>query len=91
MSSPLDRYVSRIEEACGERGDYIVILRYDKQREALERILSRCEVEKTISGIMIKAAYRGLSLTLFTTGKILLKGVRDRVEAERTLMELLSD
>ena len=91
MSSPLDRYVSRIEEACGERGDYIVILRYDKQREALERILSRCKVEKTISGIMIKAAYRGLSLTLFTTGKILLKGVRDRGEAERTLMELLSD
>ena len=91
MSSPLDRYVSRIEEACGERGDYIVILRYDKQGEALKKILSRCEVERNISGIMIKAAYRGLSLTLFTTGKILLKGVKDRGEAERTLMELLSD
>ena len=91
MSDPLDRYVSRIEEACGEKGDYIVILRYDKQREALERILSRCKVEKTISDVMIKANYRGLSLTLFTTGKILLKGVKDRVEAERFLMELLSD
>ncbi len=91
MSSPLDKYVSRIEEACGEKGDYIVILRYDKQREALKKILSRCEVEKTISGIMIKAAYQELSLTLFTTGKILLKGVKDRAEAERFLTELLSD
>jgi len=91
LSSPLDKYVSRIEEACGEKGDYIVILRYDKQREALKKILSRCEVEKTISGIMIKAAYQELSLTLFTTGKILLKGVKDRAEAERFLTELLSD
>lgn len=90
MSSPLDKYVSRIEEACGEKGDYIVILRYDKQGEAMKRILSRCEVEKTISGIMIKAAYRELSLTLFTTGKILLRGVKDRAEVERFLTELLS-
>ena len=91
MSSPLEDYVSRIDEACGEEGDYVVILRYDRLREALKRILAKCRVEKDISGMMIRASYKGRGLTLFATGRLLLKGIGERGEAESLLRELLSD
>ncbi len=91
MTDPIDEYVSRIERACGEEDDYVVVLRYERCREALERILSRCRVEKTISGIMTRASYERVTLTLFPTGKILLKGVGDEGEAENLLRELLRD
>lgn len=90
MGDILNEYVSRIEEACGEEGDYVIVLRYDKRGEGLERILSRCMVERTVFGVMTRASYKGRSLTLFATGKILLKGIKDRVEAERLLEELLA-
>jgi hypothetical protein len=91
MRAPLNDYVSQIEEACGEEGDYVIILRYIKRREAMDKILSRCKVERTVSGVMVKASYKGRELSLFTTGKILLKGIEEREEVERLLEELLSN
>ena len=35
----LEEYVSRIEKACGEGRDFIVILKYAKREEAIKRII----------------------------------------------------
>ncbi|NIU84323.1 MAG: hypothetical protein GWN64_12835 [Candidatus Thorarchaeota archaeon] len=86
----LKEYVSRIEEACGEGRDFIVILKYSKRKEAIKRILAKCKVEHTLSRVMTKGKYRDKDLSVFVTGKLILKGLKGRKEAEEILEELLT-
>ncbi len=90
MSGLVREFVARVEEACGEEGDFVVILRHGKVREAMDRALSKCTVEKSISGIMVKGTWMGKEVTLFATGRMLLKGFKDKTEVESFLEELLS-
>jgi len=86
----LNEYVSRIEEACGEQKDFIVILKYAKREEAMKRILEKCEIESTLSGVLTKGRYKDKELSVFRTGKLVLKGLKERKEAEEILQELLT-
>ena len=90
MSGLGREFVARVEEAGGEEGDFVVILRHGKVREAMDRALSKCTVEKSISGIMVKGTWMGKEITLFATGRMLLKGFKDKTEVESFLEELLS-
>ncbi len=85
----LEQYVSRIEEACGEGQDFIVIIKHTKREEAIRRILEKCNVERTLSRVMTKGSYLGKDLSVFVTGKIVLKGLEGRREAEEILEQLL--
>lgn len=86
----LKEYVSRIEEACGEGRDFIVILKYAKREEAVRRILEKCKVERTFSKVMIMGKYKNKEISVFITGKLILKGLTGRKEAEEILEELLT-
>ena len=86
----LNEYVSRIEEACGEQKDFIVILKYAKRKEAMKRILEKCEIGSTLSGVLTKGRYKDKELSVFRTGKLILKGLKERKEAEEILQELLA-
>jgi len=86
----LKEYVSRIEEACGEGRDFIVILKYAKREEAVRRILEKCKVERTFSKVMIMGKYKNKDISVFITGKLILKGLKGRKEAEEILEELLT-
>jgi hypothetical protein len=86
----LGEYVSRIEEACGEGRDFIVILKYAKRREAIRKILEKCEVGRSFKGILTRAKYKGKEVSVFITGKLLLKGLTGRKNAEKILEELLA-
>jgi len=86
----LKEYVSRIEEACGEGRDFIVILKYAKREEAVRRILEKCKVERTFSKVMIMGKYKNKEISVFITGKLILKGLKGRKEAEEILEELLT-
>ena len=86
----MKEYVSRIEEACGEGRDFIVILKYAKREEAIEKILGKCEIERTFSKVMMKGKYKDKAVSVFVTGKLILKGLDGRKEAEETLEELLA-
>ena len=85
----LKEYVSRIEEACGEGRDFIVILKYAKREEAVRRILEKCKIERTFSKVMIMGKYKNKDISVFITGKLILKGLKGRKEAEEILEELL--
>lgn len=82
--------MSRIEEACGEEKDVIVILKYTKKDEALQKIVGKLEVKQTFSGIMTKGKYKDIEISVYTTGKLLIKGLRGKEEAEELLEELLA-
>ena len=86
----LKEYVSRIEEACGEGQDFIVILKYAKREEAVRRILEKCRIERTFSKVMIMGKYKDKEISVFITGKLILKGLKGRKEAEEILEELLT-
>jgi len=86
----LKEYVSRIEEACGEGRDFIVILKYAKREEAVRRILEKCRIERTFSKVMMMGKYKNKEISVFITGKLILKGLKGRKEAEEILEELLT-
>ena len=86
----LEEYVSRIEEACGEGRDFIVILKYAKREEAVRKILEKCKIERTFSKVMIMGKYKDKDISVFITGKLILKGLKGRKEAEEILGELLA-
>ncbi|UCG44533.1 MAG: hypothetical protein JSV58_03775 [Candidatus Bathyarchaeota archaeon] len=83
-------YVSRIEEACGEGRDFIVILKHAKREEAIKKILAKCEIDRSFSRIMMKGKYKDKAISIFVTGKLILKGMNGRRAAEETLEELLT-
>lgn len=86
----LEEYVSRIEEACGEERDFVVILKYAKREEAMKRILQKCTIERTLSGVLTTGRYKNKEVSVFRTGKLIIKGLKERKEAEEFLEELLT-
>jgi len=90
MSSVLREFVARVEEACGEEGDFVTTIRYGKVKEAMDRVLSKCAIERSISHLLVKGTWRGKEITLFATGRMFLKGFKDKTEVESFLEELLS-
>ena len=86
----LKEYVSRIEEACGEGQDFIIILKYAKREEAIKRILDKCEIERSFSGVMTQGKYKDKGISVFVTGKLIIKGLKGRREVEEILEELLT-
>jgi hypothetical protein len=89
-STLLKEYISRIEEACGEGRDFIVILRYAKREEAVKKILDKCKIERTFSKVMTMGKYKDKDISVFITGKLIIKGLKGRKEAEEILEELLA-
>ena len=86
----LNEYVSRIEEACGEGRDFVVILKYAKREEAIKRILEKCKIERIFSGVMTQGKYNDKSISVFVTGKLIIKGLKGKEEAEGILEGLLA-
>ena len=86
----LNEYVSRIEEACGGEKDFVVILKYAKKDEAMKKILEKCAIKQTLSGVLIKGVYKDKEVSVFRTGKVIIKGLKERKEAEQMVEELLT-
>jgi len=82
----LQEYVGRIYKACG--GEIVAILKYAKQKEAVKKILEKCNVERTITEALTTGTYKGKEFSLSMTGQLILKGVEDESEAEEILKEL---
>jgi len=82
--------VNRIEEACGEGRDFIVILKYAKRGEAIRKILEKIKTEHTLSRVMTKGRYENKDVSIFVTGKLIIKGLEGRTEAEEILEKLLA-
>ncbi|MCX8189180.1 MAG: hypothetical protein N3F64_05665 [Nitrososphaeria archaeon] len=83
------KYVSHVEEACGEEKDIIVMLKYDTKDEAINKILKRGKIVKSIANVVYELSYDDKVLRLYNTGNILMKKFKDRKEAEEVLKQLL--
>jgi ribonuclease HIII len=85
----VEDYVARIEGTCGAESDVIVVFRYEKKDEAIANIMKKAKLKSTIAGIIFELTFEGLSFRLYTSGKAIFRGIKDRRELTDLLTRLL--
>jgi ribonuclease HIII len=87
--STIDDYVSRIEGTCGAESDVIVVLKYEKKDEAIANILKKATLKNTIAGIIFELSFQDMSFRLYSSGKAIFRGVKNKQELNELLARLL--
>ena len=85
----IDDYVARIEGTCGAESDVIVVFKYEKKDEAIANILKKAKLKNTIAGIIFELTFQDMSFRLYTSGKAIFRGIKNKEELNRILKELL--
>jgi hypothetical protein len=85
----VDDYVSRIEGTCGAESDVIVVFKYEKKDEAIANILKRAKLKNTIAGVIFELTFQDMSFRLYTSGKAIFRGVKNKQELNQLLANLL--
>jgi TATA-box binding protein (TBP) (component of TFIID and TFIIIB) len=83
----VEDYVARIEGTCGDEKGVIVTFKYDKKDEAIARISKKATLKSSIAGIITEFVFQDISFRVFSSGKAIFKGVKNR----EALQEILSD
>lgn len=68
-------YVARIEETCGEDKSAVVTFKYDKKDEAIAKIRNKAQLKNSLSGIIFEFAFQGISFRVFSSGKVVFRGI----------------
>jgi TATA-box binding protein (TBP) (component of TFIID and TFIIIB) len=87
--STVEDYVARIEETCGEEKGAVVTFKYDKKDEAVAKIMKKAELKNSISGIIFELAFQGTAFRMFSSGKVIFKGVKNKEAVHDILSALL--
>jgi ribonuclease HIII len=82
----VDDYVSRIEGTCGAESDVIVVFKYEKKDEAIANILKKATLKNKIAGIIFELTFQDMSFRLYSSGKAIFRGVKNKQE----LMDFLA-
>lgn len=85
----IKEYVKSIEPVCGDEKEFIVILNYEKQKEAVKKIIGKGKILSTIAGILTKLQYENKELKI-TGNKILIKNVQSVDEVKELLNKLFT-
>ena len=85
----IDDYVAQVEGTCGAEKDVIVIFKYEKKDEAIANILRKATLKNTIAGIIFELTFEDLSFRLYTSGKAIFRGIKNKTELTELLTKLL--
>ena len=85
----IDDYVSRIEGTCGAESDVIVVLKYEKKDEAIANILKKATLKNKIAEIIFELTFQDMSFRLYSSGKAIFRGVKNKQELNELLAKLL--
>ena len=85
----VDGYVSRIDGTCGKEKDVIVTFKYEKRDEAIKTILGRASLKKSLAGIIFELEFKNHSFRLYSSGKIIFRGLESKSELNAILSALL--
>jgi TATA-box binding protein (TBP) (component of TFIID and TFIIIB) len=78
-----------VEGTCGAEKDVIVFFKYEKKDEVIANILKKATVNNKIAGIIFELTFEGFSFRLYTSGKAIFRGVKNRDELNRVLAAML--
>ena len=87
--STVSDYVARVEGTCGAESDVIVVLKYEKKDEAIANILKKATVKNKIAGIIFELTFQDTSFRLYTSGKAIFRGVKNKQDLMDFLAKLL--
>ncbi len=87
--SATDDYIARIEGTCGAESDIIVVLKYEKKDQALEKILKKATLKNTIAGMIYDLRLEEYSFRFYASGKIIFRGIQNKQTLNKILAELL--
>jgi ribonuclease HIII len=85
----VDDYIARIEGTCGAESDIIVVLKFDKKDQALEKILKKAVLKSKIADMIYDLRFEEYSFRAYASGKIIFKGIPNKQTLNRILAELL--
>jgi len=87
--STVEDYVARIEGTCGTEKDLIVIFKYEKKEEAIDRILKKAQLKNSLAGIIFELAFRDISFRVYSSGKAIFRGIKSKEALREILAALL--
>ncbi len=85
----VEDYVARIEGTCGDEKGVVVTFKYDKKDEAIARISKKATLKKSIAGIITEFVFQDISFRVFSSGKAIFKGVKNKQALQEILSALL--
>jgi TATA-box binding protein (TBP) (component of TFIID and TFIIIB) len=85
----VEDYVARIEGTCGDEKGVVVTFKYDKKDEAIARISKKATLKSSIAGIITEFVFQDISFRVFSSGKAIFKGVKNREALQEILSALL--
>ena len=80
--------MARIEGTCGEEKAVIVTFKYNKKDEAVAKIFKKATLKSSIAGIITEFAFQDISFRVFSSGKAIFKGIKNK-EALRAILSAL--
>jgi hypothetical protein len=86
--SKTEDFVELIEGICGAETDIIVTLRSEEKDAAITNIMKRCAVKKSV-GFMSELEFQGVTFRLFSSGRAVFRGIKDKKELNKILTALL--
>jgi ribonuclease HIII len=85
----VDDYIARIEGTCGAESDIIVVLKFDKKDQALEKIFKKAVLKSKIAGMIYDLRFEEYSFRAYASGKIIFRGIQNKQTLNKILAELL--
>jgi ribonuclease HIII len=89
MTTTVDDYIARIEGTCGAESDIIVVLKFDKKDQALEKILKKAILKNEIAGMIHDLRFEEYSFRVYASGKIIFRGIQNKQTLNKILTALL--
>lgn len=78
----------KIDEACGEGREFIVTLKYSVRDKAFGKVFEKCRLAPNLSSMLMKGKYLDKEISIFKTGKLVIREFKGRKEATDFLEEL---
>ena len=87
--STVGDYVARIEGTCGAESDVVVVLKFDKKDEVINKILKKATLKSKVAGMIYDLSFQEHSFRVYASGKIIFRGVKNKQALNDLLASLL--
>lgn len=87
----LRKYILRVQEACGDERRFVMLLKPGAGEVFVRALKERGRNFTSVRGILVQASLGDKQVSVFRTGKLVVKGVRSREELDEFLRSLLAD
>ena len=89
MSTAVSDYIARIEGTCGAESDIVVVIKFGKKDQVLEKILQKAVLKNKIADMIYDLTYKNYHFRFYANGKIIFRGIENKQTLNKILDDLL--